>query len=62
MPIQEGAVIYHVSDKGDTVGMIKRKSVWYVVLRACREKLRSLVHKMAKISAANVDDAPDMIA
>ena len=41
--------------------MLKRKSVWYVVLRACREKLKSLVYKMGKVTPATLKDVPEMV-
>ncbi|XP_037784031.1 uncharacterized protein LOC119580142 [Penaeus monodon] len=34
----EGEVLYYINDKGDTIGMAKVKSMWYVMMRALREK------------------------
>ncbi|EDQ86758.1 uncharacterized protein MONBRDRAFT_33624 [Monosiga brevicollis MX1] len=38
---KEGAVLYYLNDAGEVLGLLKKKSNWYVILRACREKLRA---------------------
>eukprot|EP00049_Salpingoeca_infusionum_P011794 m.207661 g.207661 ORF g.207661 m.207661 type:complete len:544 (+) comp15029_c0_seq6:67-1698(+) len=45
----EGVVLYFLdktSFDGNVVGMLKKKTVWYVLLRALREKLRTAVRAM----------------
>ncbi|KAI9356186.1 hypothetical protein DFJ73DRAFT_823287 [Zopfochytrium polystomum] len=37
----EGSVLYFLDAAGDVVGMLKKKSVWYIVVRAVREKLKA---------------------
>ena len=34
----EGKVLYFVDDQGNVFGMVKKKTCWYVILRAIREK------------------------
>nr|XP_027235023.1 uncharacterized protein LOC113826353 [Penaeus vannamei] len=34
----EGEVLYYINDEGETIGMAKVKSMWYVMMRALREK------------------------
>ncbi|XP_047471215.1 uncharacterized protein LOC125026669 [Penaeus chinensis] len=34
----EGEVLYFINEKGETIGMAKVKSMWYVMMRALREK------------------------
>lgn len=41
----EGEVMYFVDDQDNTIGLLKKKSVWYVIIRAIREKLRYCIKK-----------------
>ena len=34
----EGEVLYYLDSKGQVIGLLKRKTAWYVILRAIREK------------------------
>lgn len=46
----EGRVLYFVRD-GQCVGLMKKKAVWYIVVRAIREKCRRMGNQFAKIAA-----------
>ena len=37
----EGEVLYYLDSKGKVIGLLKRKTAWYVILRAIREKAAS---------------------
>ena len=39
----EGVVIYFMDEKMNIIGILKKKTVWYIILRAIREKLRSFL-------------------
>ena len=45
----EGDVLYFMKNNGETIGLVKVKTVWYVVSRAIREKLRTMIGKATKI-------------
>ena len=42
----EGKVIYFVEDSGNVVGLLKKKTAWYVLLRALRDLLSSGLRKL----------------
>ena len=44
----EGDVFYFVDAEGHTIGLVKVKTVWYVVARAIREKLRTMLRNLTK--------------
>ena len=46
----EGDVLYFVAEDGETIGLVKTKTVWYVVARAIREKMRTMISKATKIT------------
>ena len=35
----EGMVLYFMDTEGSTVGLLKKKTTWYIILRAIREKV-----------------------
>ncbi|XP_061163447.1 uncharacterized protein LOC133172548 [Saccostrea echinata] len=37
----EGEVLYFMDQQGEVIGLLKKKTVWYIMCRAIREKLRS---------------------
>ena len=39
----EGVVLYFLDADLNVIGLLKKKTVWYIVLRAIREKLRSFL-------------------
>jgi hypothetical protein len=54
----EGHVFYFVKPSGEVIGLLKKKAVWYVIVRALREKCKALastVHKYYCLAGA----APD---
>lgn len=40
----EGEVFYYVGDDGQVFGMLKKKTAWYIILRAIREKVRNALN------------------
>jgi hypothetical protein len=49
----EGVVMYFLDSKMNTIGLLKKKTTWYIIVRAIREKLRSYVSAKRAIT---VDD------
>jgi len=47
---EEGRVLYFIDDNNTVLGMLKKKSVWYVVLRAVREKMKYYFFTMSKLT------------
>ncbi|KAK3086684.1 hypothetical protein FSP39_021920 [Pinctada imbricata] len=47
----EGEVLYFMDDEGEVIGLLKKKTVWYVMCRAVREKLRN--------ACTMIDKSPD---
>jgi len=43
---KEGSVLYVIDDKGRVIGLVKKKAIWYIVLRALREKCRGFVGRV----------------
>ena len=39
----EGVVLYFLDSDLNTIGLLKKKTTWYIIIRAIREKLRSYV-------------------
>ena len=37
----EGSVLYFLDSDSNVIGILKKKTTWYIILRAVREKLRS---------------------
>ena len=46
---REGDVVYFVADDGAVIGLLKLKCVWYVLLRALREKAKAMANRLEKI-------------
>ena len=44
----EGEVMYFVNNKGHVIGLLKKKTAWYVLARAIREKARNAVRTFVK--------------
>ena len=44
----EGEVLYYLDSKGQVIGLLKRKTAWYVILRAIREKASSALAAFKK--------------
>lgn len=54
---KEGAVVYYQDNKGDIIGMIKKKTIWYVLVRAIREKAKGFAMRAQKNSQENMSNA-----
>ncbi|XP_076449825.1 uncharacterized protein LOC143286118 [Babylonia areolata] len=39
----EGEVLYFLDDGGSVIGLLKKKTIWYIICRAIREKVRGAV-------------------
>lgn len=48
----EGEVLFFLDDERNVIGMLKKKSIWYILLRAIREKVRVAVRKSVKESSS----------
>ncbi|XP_055998001.1 uncharacterized protein LOC130047336 [Ostrea edulis] len=48
----EGEVLYFMDEQGEVIGLLKKKTVWYIMCRAIREKLRSACVTKEKQSEA----------
>lgn len=46
----EGAVLYFIDSEYNIIGMLKKKTTWYIVLRAVREKIKSYLSPKATMS------------
>ena len=42
----EGKVLYFVDDEGNVIGLLKKKTAWYILLRALREQLCAGLQKL----------------
>jgi hypothetical protein len=49
---KEGYVLYYIDAAGAVIGLVKRKSVWYIIQRAVREKARSLARRLTNLYEA----------
>lgn len=54
----EGLVLYFLDGAGDVMGLLKKKTVWYIVIRAIREKNRTMARRIQKLNeeAAKIRD------
>jgi hypothetical protein len=43
----EGAVLYYVNANGHVIGMVKKKTIWYILVRAVREKIKPFSKRVA---------------
>ena len=50
----EGEVFYFLDSNGNVIGLLKKKTAWYVLLRAIREKIRSTLAAWAKNPSESV--------
>lgn len=48
----EGEVLYFMDKQGEVIGLLKKKTVWYIMCRAIREKLRAGCTSKEKTSEA----------
>jgi len=40
---KEGSVLYYANREGRVIGMMKKKTIWYIIVRAIREKAKGLI-------------------
>jgi len=45
---KEGSVLYFVDANRNVIGLLKKKTMWYILLRAIREKSKGLAHQYRK--------------
>jgi hypothetical protein len=50
-----GSVLYFMNDKHQVIGLLKKKTIWYVILRAIREKARHMLTNWEKQKAQPTD-------
>lgn len=43
-----GAVLYYLNAEGRTIGMMKKKTIWYILVRSLREKARAYFAFLSK--------------
>jgi len=44
----EGSVIYLLDQNRSVIGIVKRKTIWYIVVRAIREKAKFLSRNLTR--------------
>ncbi|KAK7498835.1 hypothetical protein BaRGS_00009927 [Batillaria attramentaria] len=44
----EGEVLYFLDESGEVIGLLKKKTIWYIICRAVREKVRAASSAKAK--------------
>ena len=52
----EGFVLYYLNEKNETIGLVKLKTIWYICLRALREKMVWYLSEMKKPNKKNDED------
>jgi hypothetical protein len=45
---KEGAVLYFIDSDGQVIGLLKKKTMWYILVRAIREKSKGLASQYRK--------------
>lgn len=53
----EGDVIVELDKDGRALSLVKKKTYWYIILRATREKIRSILSKISNGSITNLETA-----
>ncbi|KAK8407039.1 hypothetical protein O3P69_007530 [Scylla paramamosain] len=53
---EEGEVLYFLSEDEETIGLVKAKTVWYIMLRALREKVVYSFHTSRRRQQQNIDE------
>lgn len=51
----EGYVLYFLDSDENVIGLLKKKSVWYIIVRALREKLRFFISKRSNQTVDDVE-------
>jgi len=42
---KEGSVLYYFNEENKVIGLVKKKSIWYILVRAIREKMKGLARR-----------------
>jgi len=46
---KEGSVLYYIDKEGKVIGLVKKKTVWYIMVRSIREKMKSMIKRLVAI-------------
>lgn len=52
----EGKVLYFLDSDENVIGLIKKKTAWYIILRAIREKACYFTSKKVRLSKSEMDE------
>lgn len=55
----EGKVLYYLNKENETIGMQKLKTIWYICLRALREKAKRFLTLIDKNKSINIENEID---
>lgn len=58
----EGSVLYFLNGNDEVIGLLKKKSIWYVILRAIREKARPMLSNWEKKHQMELNDTIQRIS
>jgi len=58
----EGSVLYFLNANDEVIGLLKKKSIWYVILRAIREKARPMLSNWEKKHQMELNDTIQRIS
>ncbi|KAA0169844.1 hypothetical protein FNF27_06867 [Cafeteria roenbergensis] len=57
----EGHVLYFVDKAGHVIGLLKKKAVWYIMVRALREKSKAVVSAVARHRGKAASGGPSAV-
>ena len=52
----EGCVLYFLDEDSNVIGILKKKTTWYIIIRAVREKLRSYLSNKSTTTLPQLED------
>ena len=58
----EGSVLYFLNQADEVIGLLKKKTIWYVILRAIREKIRPMLSQWEKNHKLDVADTIERVS
>jgi hypothetical protein len=56
-----GSVLYFLNEHDQVIGLLKKKTIWYVILRAIREKARTMIAKWEKSRQMTLTDTLERV-
>jgi hypothetical protein len=56
----EGDVLYFIDSAHNVIGLLKKKTVWYIIVRALREKIRAYFSKNSDQNLENTKEKVDL--